>query len=76
MEKFVKITGIENEVMANFIESVLKDREIPHAMRSYHDSAMNGLYQGPKGWGHIEAPRQYEEEIKSIVSDLSKPVED
>lgn len=56
--------------MARLLESVLIAREIPHHMRSYHDSAYAGLFQLQKGWGQVVAPRAYEDEIREVYADL------
>lgn len=66
MEEIVKIATIENEVQAQLLSSILEERDIPHFIKSYHDSAYDGLFQGQKGWGHIEAPADFEEEILEI----------
>ena len=63
---FVKISIIENDFEAQLIESILKEREIPHRIHSYHDTAYDGLFQTQKGWGKIEAPQSY----KSIIIDI------
>ena len=65
-----KIAMLENEVQANLLESILKEQGIPHIIRTYHDSAYNGLFQASKGWGHVDAPREYKERILSILRDL------
>lgn len=71
-EKFVKIVVIETEILAQLLDSVLRDRGIPHVMRSYHDTAYDGVYQSFRGWGHVEAPERFEEEIKTILDDLNR----
>jgi hypothetical protein len=70
MEEFKKIAVLENEIEARLLESILTERDIPHRLRSYHDSAYDGIFQMQKGWGHVEAPMEYEEEIASIISNL------
>ena len=72
MEEFVKIAVLENGFEAQVLESILVERDIPHLMRSYHDTAYDGLYQTVKGWGNVSAPRSYREEIMEILSDLRK----
>ena len=42
----------------------------PHRIRSYHDSAYDGIFQAQKGWGVVLAPPEYQEEIQSIYQDL------
>ncbi len=70
MEEFKKILILENEIEARLLDSVLNERDIPHRIKSYHDSAYDGIYQAQKGWGVVEAPRRYKEEIISIYQDL------
>ncbi len=74
MEEYKKILVLENEIEARLLDSVLDERDIPHRIRSYHDSAYDGIYQAQKGWGVVEAPPQWEEEILSIYGDL--PLQD
>ena len=70
MENYKKITVLDNEVQARLLDSILKERCIPHILRSYYDSAYNGLFQFHKGWGHIEAPEEFETEILNIFANL------
>ena len=70
MEEFKKIMILENEIEARLLDSVLNERNIPHRIQSYHDSAYDGIYQAQKGWGVVLAPPEYEEEIQSIYEDL------
>ena len=61
-----KIIILRNEIEANVMESILKEGAIPHIIVSYHDSVYDGIWQLQKGWGHIEAPIKYKEEILNI----------
>jgi hypothetical protein len=70
MEDYIKILTLENEIEAQLLESALKERNIPHVMRSYYDTAFDGLYQTQKGWGFVSAPVSFKHEIKEILSDL------
>jgi hypothetical protein len=70
MEQFEKILILENEIEAEFLHSTLTERDIPHRIQSYHDSALNGIYQSQKGWGIVMAPEIYKEAIMSIYQDL------
>ena len=72
MEGYQKIAILENEIEARLLESILTERHIPHFMRSYHDTAFDGLFQTQKGWGYVGAPESYEGEIMEIISDLRK----
>jgi hypothetical protein len=72
MDDYVKASILENEDEARLIDSILTERGIPHQMRSYYDTAFDGLYQTQKGWGYVSAPESYEKEIIEIISDLRK----
>jgi hypothetical protein len=70
MEDYTKIAVLENEIEAALLESVLAERGIPHIMRSYHDTAYDGLFQTQKGWGTVSAPDSCHQEISEILSDI------
>ena len=72
MEDLERIVDLDNEVFATLIESVLNERDIPHILRTYHDSAYDGLFTYSQGWGYIEAPTEYKDEILKIYEDLKK----
>jgi hypothetical protein len=70
MDELEKIIDLDNEVIAKLLESVLVDRDIPHIVRTYHDSAYDGLFAYQKGWGVLEAPPEYRDEIIEIFKEL------
>ena len=72
MERFEKIVVLDNEIQAQLLDSVLEDQGIPHMMRTYYDSAYDGLFQGQKGWGHVEAPPQFRDRILAVLEGLSQ----
>jgi hypothetical protein len=72
MDKLKKIAMLDNEVQAELVDSVLSERGIPHIMRSYHDSALDGLYQVPGGWGHVEAAESLRDEILAVIEDIKR----
>src|SRR5437667_6719356 len=65
-----KIALVENEAEAERLDVELNNQKIPHVMRSYHDSALDGIYQFAQGWGEVEAPNERKEEILSILKDI------
>jgi hypothetical protein len=71
-ERFEKITVLDNEVQAELMDAVLSDRKIPHIMQSYHDSALDGLFQAGKGWGVILAHESSREEILAALADVRR----
>lgn len=62
---------LRNEAEARLMEAILKERGIPHFLKSYRDSAYVGLQQPHLGWGHIEAASAVMPEIESIYRDIS-----
>ena len=72
MDKLEKIAVLDNEVQAELVDSVLTERGIPHLMRSYHDSAYDGLFQVGKGWGAILAPASFREEILATLAEIRR----
>ncbi|MGD2127429.1 MAG: hypothetical protein PVG99_15230 [Desulfobacteraceae bacterium] len=72
MEEYVKAAILENEIEAQLLDSILAERRIPHLMRSYYDTAYDGLFQTQKGWGFVSAPASYEAEIKEILAELRR----
>jgi hypothetical protein len=77
MEKVEKIAVLDNEVQAELVDTVLTDRGIPHVMRSYHDSAYDGLFQNLGAWGHVEAPARLRGEVLGVIGEVkSQPQSD
>jgi hypothetical protein len=72
MEKLEKIAVLDSEVQAELVDSVLSERGIPHLMQTYHDSALDGIYQARSGWGHIEAPLASKAEILAVIEELKQ----
>jgi len=72
MSKPVKILTFTNEIEALLLDEILTDKKIPHIIRTYHDSAYDGLWQTQSAWGHVEAPAEYSEEILKIYSEMSQ----
>lgn len=68
--KTKRIAVLNSQIEAQTLESLLKGKEIPHILRSYHDSAYDGLFQGLKGWGHVEAPEEHQDEILALLDSL------
>jgi hypothetical protein len=72
MDEYVKVQSLSNAIEASLMDSVLDEREIPHLIVSFHDSAYDGLFQAQKGWGIVKAPKEFEGEVREIFEDISK----
>jgi hypothetical protein len=67
---FEKIGSIGNQIEAQVVESVLTEHKIPFRIRSFHDTAYDGLFQFQKGWGELYAPSEFKEEIIEIIANI------
>ena len=67
----VRILDFNNEFEAKLLDEILNDKNIPHLIRSYHDSAYDGLWQMQSSWGNIEAPEEYRDEIQLVYDQMS-----
>jgi len=72
MSKPVKILMFKNEIESMLLDEILTEKKIPHLIRSYHDSAYDGLWQSQSGWGHIEAPNEFADEILQTYNEMSE----
>jgi len=75
MDRLKTIAVLDNAVEAHVLEAILNAQGVPHVMKSYHDSAYDGLFQAPRGWGHVEAPEKHEPEVLDILKDLRAQAE-
>jgi hypothetical protein len=71
MSKTEKILVLYNEFEARLLESILNERGIPCILKSYHDSAYDGMWQSQNGWGQLDAEPAYREEILNIYAEIS-----
>ena len=69
-QEFVNVAILDNIIEAQLIESVLNEYGIPHRIRSFHDTAYNGLFQFQLGWGALWAPNSSRAEILEILNDI------
>jgi hypothetical protein len=73
--RYISIAKIENAIEAQLLQSILTERDIPHQIRSFHDTAYDGLYQFQKGWGEITAPEANQEIIRDILEQIRTDVQ-
>jgi len=61
-----------NEAEANAIKSVLSEYGIYAEIRSFHDTAYDGLFQSQFGWGVIRVSEKDLPEAQRIVEEWKK----
>ncbi len=59
----------ENEAEANVIKSVLEDNGIYAEIKSFHDTAYDGLFQSQYGWGLIRVSEKDLPEAQRIIEE-------
>ena len=69
-QSFVNIAILDNIIEAQLVDSILEEHDIPHRIRSFHDTAYDGLFQFQMGWGALWAPVSYKAEILEILNDV------
>lgn len=69
-QKFIRIIILENEIESQVVGSILEENQIPHLVRSFYDTAYDGLFQMQNGWGELTAPESYRQEILDIVNNI------
>lgn len=70
LTEYVKICELKDEIFARRVGEELTEKGIPHVIRSFRDSAYDGIFQTTMGWGHVEAPVDRSTEISQVVSAL------
>jgi len=75
-QDFINIAILENVIEAQLITSILDEHEIPHRIRSFHDTAYDGLFQFQMGWGALFAPLSNKKKILEILNDIRSKIFD
>ena len=71
-EEFVPVKVAENAFEADRIRAVLEQEGFTVMVRSFHDTAYDGIYQAQKGWGYVEVPQNEKERAERIVNELEQ----
>ncbi|MFQ5842542.1 MAG: hypothetical protein ACE5I8_08905 [Thermodesulfobacteriota bacterium] len=62
MGNFVKIFVVENKFEADLVSQALQQEGIPVMLKTFSDTAYDGLYIPQKGWAAVMIP----EELKAL----------
>jgi hypothetical protein len=72
MGHWVKAGVVENRFEGDRISQALKEAEIPFMIKSFHDTAYDGLYIPQKGWGVVMVPETLREEAEKLLIEVKK----
>ena len=75
-ENFKKITVAENKFEADLISQTLQQEGIPCMIRSYHDTAYDGIFIPQKGWAAVMVPEAVEGKACAIIDELRQGLKD
>ena len=68
--EYIKVAVLESVIEAQLVDSILSEQQISHRIRSYHDTAYDGLFQFQKGWGELWAPEEAKQEVLEVLENI------
>jgi hypothetical protein len=72
MDRWVKAGIVENRFEGDRISQVLNEAEIPFMIKSFLDTAYDGLYLPQKGWGAVMVPEKFGEAAGKVISEVKR----
>jgi len=70
MAHWVKAGVVENRFEGDRVSQALKQAEIPFMIKSFLDTAYDGIYIPQKGWGVVMVPERLREEAEKLVKEV------
>lgn len=71
-DRWVKVGTVENRFEGDRISQALQEAGIPFLIKSFLDTAYDGLYIPQKGWGVVRVPEKKSEEAKRLIYEVKK----
>jgi len=71
-ETFVPVKVAENAFEADRIRAGLEQEGLTVLVRTFEDTAYDGIYVAQKGWGYIEVPEDEKERAERLVEELDR----
>jgi len=72
MVDWVKAGTVENRFEGDRVSQALLEAKIPFLIKTFLDTAYDGLYLPQKGWGVVMVPEHFEAEAERIISEVKK----
>ena len=76
MDEWLKVGTIENRFEGDRISQALQEAGIPFLIKSFLDTAYDGLYIPQKGWGIVMVSEKNKEEAERLISEIKKTFEE
>jgi len=67
-----RVTVLDNRFEADVFSDALSKEGIPHLVRSFEDTAYDGIYVSQKGWGEILVYEEHFERAKEIIEEARR----
>ena len=72
MEKWVKAGIIESRFEGDRVSQSLEEAGISFLIKSFLDTAYDGLYIPQKGWGMVLVPEKSKDEAEEVILEVKK----
>ena len=72
MGNFVKIFVVENKFEADLLSQALQKEGVPVMVRTFSDTAYDGLYIPQKGWAAIMVPEECKAVGERVVNEFKE----
>ncbi len=72
MERWLKAGIVETRFEGDRVSQALNEAGIPYLIKSFHDTAYNGLYIFQKGWGAVLVPEDFLEQAEKLMADTKE----
>jgi hypothetical protein len=70
MARWVKAGIVENRFEGDRVSQALNEAGVPFLMKSFLDTAYDGLYIPQKGWGAVMVPENFKEEAEKVIFEV------
>ena len=70
MAGWVKAGIVENRFEGDRVSQALNEAGVPFLLKSFLDTAYDGLYVPQKGWGAVMVPENFEDEAERIILEV------
>jgi len=61
---------LDNAVQASVLEGLLRQEGIPSKVVRHGEALWGYAEQASEGWGHLEAPDEYKDEVNELYHDF------
>lgn len=70
MARWIQAGVIENRFEGDRMSQALEEAGIPYLVKSFLDTAYDGIYVFQKGWGRVMVPEDYREKAERVIAEV------